>query len=91
MLSTYQYGDHSINCIRADTAIEDQVQTKIFFRAKEVAANLGYQNTKKAIQDHVAAKYKMSYRDLIAPTGPISGQPNKLDGFDLNAIYLTEA
>ena len=54
----YQYDNHDISCVRTETTIEDQVQTDIFFRAKEVAASLGYQNTKKAIQDHVAAKYK---------------------------------
>ena len=61
MLSTYQYGNHSINCVRVETTTDDQVQTEIFIRAKEGATAMGYKDTKRAVQDHVSAKYKIVY------------------------------
>ena len=51
---------------------------------------MGYRDTKRAVQDHVSAKYKISYRDLLASTG---GKTATVDVSisDLNSIYLTEA
>ena len=51
---------------------------------------MGYKDTKRAAQDHVSAKYKISYRDLLASTG---GKTATVDVSisDLNSIYLTEA
>ncbi len=82
MIQVFESGIYSISSVK--------VESKSYFRAKEIATILGYQNTKKAIQEHVCAKYITSFRDLIASMGPTAGPINKLDGSDLNAIYLSE-
>ena len=66
MLSTYQYGVNTISCVRIETAIEDQHQTKIYIRAKEAAAIIGYKDTSKSVRDHVNPKYRITFRDLLA-------------------------
>ena len=82
MIQVFESGIDSISSVK--------VESDAYFRAKDTAAILGYQNTKKAIQEHVCAEYKTSFRDLIASMGPTAGPINKLDGSDLSAIYLSE-
>ena len=64
-----------------------KVESDTYFRAKEAATFLGYQNTAKSVRDHASSKYKISARDLVASgVGmPKTGMP------DLDTVYLSEA
>ena len=44
-----------------DAFINDQT---VYFKGKEVALALGYQNTKEAIIDHVRVRHKIRFRDF---------------------------
>ena len=64
-----------------------KVESDTYFRAKDVAAFLGCQNTANRVRDHDSSKYKTSARDLVASgVGiPKSGIP------DRDTVYLSEA
>ncbi len=82
MIQVFESGLYSISSVK--------VESNTYFRAKEVAKLLGYQDTKQAVRGQVSPNYKKSFRDLLASM-VVSGTTNaKLDGSDLNAIYLSE-
>ena len=45
-----------------DTFID--AKQNIYFKAKDIAEALGYENTRKSIRDHVDEKYKIEYKNL---------------------------
>ncbi len=76
MIQVFESGMYSISSVK--------VESDTYFRAKEVATFHGYKDTKKATQDHVSVKYKISYRDLLTSMG---GETATVSISDLNSIY----
>ena len=76
MLTTYFYGSHSIYTVWVDN--------QPLFNSQDVCRALGYENTengKKAVQRHVANRYKKEWRDITARVGkdlPFNMQPKSL-------------
>ncbi len=82
MIQVFESGIYSIS------PVKDGCDT--YFRAKDIAKVLGYQDTANSVRDHDKSDYRKSFRDLFASTREIQSSSTKLDGSDLNAIYLSE-
>jgi prophage antirepressor-like protein len=52
----------------------------VYFKGKEVALALGYQNPKEAVTDHVRSKHKMHFRDFTrgANRSPLKMHPDQV-------------
>ena len=57
----------------------------IYFKAKDIASVLGYNNTTKAILDHIDCDYKFKLGDLVG-----SNEMGLLDHNDKITLYITE-
>ena len=63
------------------------VDNVVWFKAREVAASLGYVNAKKAVQEHVDEDDKKAYSELMKG-GPDSGPPHNQQPHE---IYINES
>ncbi len=64
-----------------------------WFKGREAAGMLQYQNTQKAIRDHVDDDDKMKLEDLLETRRVSVGlnETNALDWNDRNTIYINES
>ena len=86
MASLKMFNNDVLN-VNIKTVTDDN--NNIWFKGKDIALYLGYQNTTEAIREHVDDKYKISFGNLMSSVN--KSETLLLQGNDKNIVYIKEA
>jgi prophage antirepressor-like protein len=70
------------------------VDNEIWFKGKDIAAGMGYSDTKTAVIDHVDKEFKLPYKNLMGGEMPPQNNPLEVKGSNKsikpNTIFISE-